>query len=142
GGAKRLGVEVGERGEALEEPFHPGGGERDQHLPRFVAQALPGMREAARDEHERAGPADAPLLPELPSKLALEHVDRLVLPGVDVERWPVTRSRNCLHRRKCPAGLLAPDDEGDVSAQWTANTFARSRCHCDANAWIGHLAPP
>jgi hypothetical protein len=56
------------------------------------------MRRASRHEHKRARRRTAKVAAELETKLPLDHVPRLVLVGVGVERWPLARWYYVLER--------------------------------------------
>ena len=119
-GSEGVGVELGDRRKPVEEPLHAGRGECDEHPAVTVTDVLPGVRHAARDEDERARTGEAQLLAELPADFALQYIDDLVLPGMDVQRGSLAGRIHRFQRGERSVRLLASDDMGDVSAERTA----------------------
>ena len=97
-----------QRREAVEEALHPGRREHHDDPRRLGADVLKAVRRPTRHEHERrplAHVGDVVAQPE--PQRALEHVPRLVLAGVRVERRTVAGSDDVLEQRQRRVRLLA-----------------------------------
>ena len=119
-GSECVWVELGERRKPIEESLHAGRRECDEHRAITVADVLPGVRQPARDEHERARTGEAQLIAQLPADFAPQYVGDLVLPRMDMQRGSLAGRIYRFQRGECSVRLLASDDVGDVSAERAA----------------------
>ena len=79
--------------ERLNEATRGGRGVEKQHAARFAAAVLPRMRDVARHERARAGPAGGDFVADLEGELAGKHPGDLVAVAVQVIRLVVPAGR-------------------------------------------------
>jgi hypothetical protein len=89
----------------------------DEHPGGLAADVLAGVRRAARDEDERAGGRGVELVAELEAHLALDHVQRLVLVRVGMQRRPLAGRSDGLEYGQAAPCLLAAHLEHHLSGQ-------------------------
>src|SRR5205807_44972 len=89
-----------------------GRGVHEQDAAGFAADALPGMRDVAREERAGAGPADGDLVADLEGDLADEHPGDLVAVAVQMEEALGADGHGFLEQHDVLIGLVADELQG------------------------------
>ena len=103
-------------GEAIEEPLHPRRREDHDDPRRLRPDVLKAVRRPARHEDEGPRRRTRDLVAQPEAQLACEHVPRLVLVGVRMERRTVAGSDDVLEQGQRRGGLLRARLEGQRPA--------------------------
>src|SRR5437667_11673566 len=94
-----------------------GRGVHEQDAAGFAAGALPGMRDAGREERAGAGPADGDLVADLEGELAGEHPGDLVAVAVQMEQALGADGDGFLEQHDALIGLVADELQGGEAAR-------------------------
>ena len=114
-------------GDLAHEGVEPGG-RGDQQPAGLLGLDAVGVRHVARGERRLAGAEDDPLAADEQRQLALEHVERLVVATVDVQRGHVAAPPALVEERERPAAGVPVDVDVDEVVDEPERLRPPARC--------------